>query len=214
MECIECQLMKKPDPIFDTLTPMIPPQPLTKWAIDHTFWNNSIILVMMEYATNWVKAVMVSSRKWEHIFPMLNNVINWFGAFNELISNNAKEFLGNTAKKWHLTHKTKVWPITSIRPRGNSKVKKTNGSLKKIALRKQHTNPAKNLSDLIRSAVRILNRTPNPSGYSLYFLMYGTSPPEHSPNSVPQEYTKEYISKKEDSYQRKLAKHHEAPQAR
>jgi hypothetical protein len=123
-------------------------------------------------------------------------------------------FSGNTAKGWHLTHGTKVWPTTPIRPRGNGKVEKTNGSLKRIALRKQHTNPAKNLPDLIRSAVRILNRTPNPSSYSFYFLMYGTSPPKHSPSSVPQKYTKEYTSEKKDSYQRELAKYHEAPQAR
>jgi hypothetical protein len=145
---------------------------------------------------------------------MLNNVINRFGASNELINDNAKKFSGDIAKKWHLTHETKVWPTTLIRPRGNNKIEKTNGSLKRIALREQHTNPAKNLADLIRSAVRILNRTPNPSGYSPYFLMYGTLPPEHSPSSVLQKYTKEYTSEEKDSYQKELAKYHEAPQAR
>jgi hypothetical protein len=63
MECIKYQLMKKPDPIFGTLTPTIPPQPLIRWAIDHTFWGGSIILVIVEYATNWVKAAMVPSRE-------------------------------------------------------------------------------------------------------------------------------------------------------
>jgi hypothetical protein len=103
---------------------------------------------------------------------MLTSVVNRFGASNELINNNAKKFSNNTAKGCHLKYETKMWPITPIRPRGNGKIEKTNGSLKRIALRKQHTNPAKNLPDLIRSAVRILNRTPNFNGYSPYFMIY------------------------------------------
>jgi hypothetical protein len=63
VEYIKYQLMKKPDPIFGTLTPTIPLQPLIKWAFDYTFWGGSIILVMVEYATNWVKAAIIPSRK-------------------------------------------------------------------------------------------------------------------------------------------------------
>lgn len=39
-----------------TLTPILPPQPLTRWAIDFTTVDGVNILVAVEYATHWVKA--------------------------------------------------------------------------------------------------------------------------------------------------------------
>jgi hypothetical protein len=50
-ECPSCQLMKPLDPAFPNLVPIIPPSPFIRWVIDHTFWNGSVLLIMVEYAT-------------------------------------------------------------------------------------------------------------------------------------------------------------------
>jgi hypothetical protein len=73
-ECPSCQLMKPSDPALPNLVSIIPPPPLTRWAIDHTFWNGSVLLVMVEYATGWVEAIVAPSKEWEHILPLLISV--------------------------------------------------------------------------------------------------------------------------------------------
>jgi hypothetical protein len=50
-ECPSCQLMKPLDPALPNLVPIILPPPLTRWTIDHIFWNGSVLLIMVEYAT-------------------------------------------------------------------------------------------------------------------------------------------------------------------
>jgi hypothetical protein len=62
-KCPNCQLMKPPNPALPNLVPIIPPPPLTRWAIDHTFWNGSVLLVMVEYATGWVKTIVAPNKK-------------------------------------------------------------------------------------------------------------------------------------------------------
>jgi hypothetical protein len=60
--------------------------------------------------------------------------------------------------------------------------------------------------------VKIHNRTPRPNSYSPYFLLYGTQPSNQ--HLQFETYVREPINKKNDKFQRKLAKHHEAPIAR
>jgi hypothetical protein len=62
-ECPQCQLIKRPNITLPNLVPIKPPSPLTRWAIDHTFWKESPILVMVEYATEWVKASFMPSKR-------------------------------------------------------------------------------------------------------------------------------------------------------
>jgi hypothetical protein len=99
-ECPSCQLMKPPDLAFPNLVSIIPPPPLTRWAIDHTFWNGSVLLVMVEYATGWVKAIVAPSKKWKHILLLLTSVQHRFGALRKLVSDKANKFSGNIATNW------------------------------------------------------------------------------------------------------------------
>jgi hypothetical protein len=55
--------MKPPNPALPNLVSIIPPPPLTQWAIDHTFWNSSVLLVMVKYATGWIEAIVTPSKK-------------------------------------------------------------------------------------------------------------------------------------------------------
>jgi hypothetical protein len=51
-ECPQCQLMKRPNFTFPNLASIKFFPPITRWAIDYTFWKGMLILVMIEYATS------------------------------------------------------------------------------------------------------------------------------------------------------------------
>jgi hypothetical protein len=177
-ECPQCQLMKKSDPALPNLNPILLPTPLTRWAIDHIFWKSKVILVMVEYSTFWVEAEFVPGMDWAYTFPMLTKVQNRFGSFYELVSDNANEFSESAAKEWHKQYNTKVLPIIPYRPRGNGMMEQINGEVKGTITKTHIAHPTILLQNLLQMAVNMHNRTPRPSGYSSYFLMYGTIFPD------------------------------------
>jgi hypothetical protein len=63
------------------------------------------------------------------------------------------------------------------------------------------------LPDLLQSAVNIHNRTPKPSGYSLFFLLYGITP---SDRTSPKAYIRESTEEKNMAHEREMAGYHEA----
>jgi hypothetical protein len=144
-----CQLMKPPDPALPNLVPIIPPPPLIRWAIDHTFWNGSVLLAMVEYATGWIEAIVAPNKEWEHTLLLLTFVQHRFDASRELVSDRANKFSGDTATNWQRIHGTRMLPTSSMRPRGHGKVEKINGNLKKITVRKNKNHPATSLPELL-----------------------------------------------------------------
>lgn len=214
LECPTCQLMKKPDPSLPDLQPIIPPTPLTRWAIDHTSISQSKILVAVEYATGWAEAQFVPSVQFTDTIPMIERIGTTFGYPKEWISDNAGAFNSHEAREWHQQHGSVVRPITPIRPRGNGKVEKANGDIKRIMLREHQANPTLNLPYLLQRAVTIYNRTPKPSGYSNYFLMFGTQPPQEQTQTELSEYVREPTEGEEVNFEKQLAEQHEAPTAR
>ncbi|KAI3336829.1 hypothetical protein HD806DRAFT_528415 [Xylariaceae sp. AK1471] len=58
------------------------------------------------------------------------------------------------------------------------------------------------------------NRIPKPSGYSSYFLLFGTQPPQQQPAVETSEYIRDPTEGEEIDSQRNLALNHEAPLAR
>jgi transposase InsO family protein len=166
---------------------------------------------MVKYITGWVKAEFVASKAWPHILLMLTKVQNRFGLSHELVNNNALEFNSKIAKEWHKQHNTRVLPTTPARPRGNGKVEQLNSVLKSIIIRVHLTHPDIPLADLLQSAVNIHNWTPKPSGYSLFFLLYGITPPDRT---SPEAYIRESTIKKDMAHKREMARHHEASESR
>jgi hypothetical protein len=165
----------------------------------------------MKYAISWVKAEFVPSKDWPHILPMLTRVKNRFSSLHKLISDNAQKFSGKIAKSWHKKHETRVLPIILHRLRNNGKIEQINDILKEIMLRAHLTHPDIPFADLLQNAINIHNRTPKSSGYSPYFLLYGTTPPDRTSHEA---YTKENTPKEQDEFEKELAKHHEAPAAK
>lgn len=137
--------MKKPDPTLPTLTLIVPPQPLTRWAIDFTSIDSVPILVAVEYATGWVEAEITPDQTFSSTIPLLIRIHNTFGAPREWISDNAGCFDGTEAKAWHVRHGSRVFPVTPLRPRGNGKVKKVNHLLKAPVLREWLEHPNRDI---------------------------------------------------------------------
>jgi len=216
-ECPECQLMKKPDPALPDLNPITPPAPLTRWAIDFTTVGGVPILVAVEYATGWVEAEVTPDMTFNSTIPLMTRIVDTFGAPREWISDNAGCFTGEQASAWHRQHGSKVLPVTPARPRANGKVEKVNGDLKHTIVREWNTNPTRAINVSVRRAVMLYNRTPKPSGYSPYFLLFGTTPPSQSDVTSTLSFTsyiRDPTDQEEAEFERELVKQHEAPLAR
>jgi hypothetical protein len=91
---------------------------------------------------------------------------NRFSSPYELISDNAREFSGDTAKRWHRQHGTRVLSTISVKPRGNGKIEQINGILKGIITRVHLAYPDIPFPDLLQTAVNIHNCISRPSGFS------------------------------------------------
>lgn len=211
-ECKECQLMKTPNPALPDLNPIAPPAPLTRWAIDFTSVDGVPILVAIEYVTGWVETEVTPDQRFESTLPLLERIVDTFGTPNEWISDNAGCFAGEAALAWHHQHGSKLRPVTPVRPRGNGKVEKANGDLKRVILREWLANPNRDIKASVRRATMLYNRIPKSSGYSPYFLLFGTLPPPKREPYVA--YTREPTEQEEDDFARQLVKEHEAPLAR
>ncbi|CAJ2504192.1 Uu.00g115860.m01.CDS01 [Anthostomella pinea] len=214
IECPHCQLMKRPDPSLPNLQPIRPPPLLTRWAIDHTFFDGIPILVAIEYATGWIEADVVTSAGFEHARPSMEKICNTFGSPSEWISDNAQACTGKEAKQWHKDHGSVVKPTTPARPRGNGKVEQANGNIKSQMYCEALVNPTERPAILLQRALNTLRRTTRPSGYSTYFLMFGTQPPSHLAAHEVVEYTSEFTEEEEQQAERFLAQNHRAPLAR
>lgn len=139
-------------------------------------------------------------------------IIHNFGAPKQLISDNAGCFSGVEAQQFHQRYGIKVTHTTPMRPQSNGKVEQANGVLKAILVRTLLDNPQISFNYALSHAVTTYNRRIAPSGYSPYFLLFGTQPPEEE--SAYPEYTREATIQEESDWARELIKSHPAPIAR
>lgn len=217
LECRSCQLMKKPDATLPDLTPIPPPPPLTRWAIDFTTVDSVPLLVAVEYATGWVEAELTANQTFSATVPLLQRIHDTFGTPREWVSDNAGCFNGEEAKAWHRRHGSHVFPVTPSRPRGNGKVERVNGALKHTIVREWLAHPQREMGVSVRRAVALYNRTPKPSGYSPFFLLFGTTPPtqrDASSTASVAAYVRDPTDQEESAFDKELVQHHEAPIAR
>lgn len=135
------------------------------------------ILVAIEYATGWTEVEQTKGQSFTDTKPLLEKICHTFGLPLEWISDNAVCFRCPDAMLWHEQHNSKLMPVTPLRPRGNGKVEKANGDIKRLLIREWEANPDTRNKGLLARVVSIKNRTPGPSGYSPYFLLFGTQPP-------------------------------------
>ncbi|KAI1008167.1 hypothetical protein K3495_g76 [Podosphaera aphanis] len=101
-----------------------------------------------------------------------------------------------------------------MRPRENGKVEKANGDIKRPLAREFFADPTIDTKQLLPRVIAIKNHTPGPSGYSLYFLLFGTqSTNQQFTNSAFATYTRDPMEE-ETRFAQKLVQNHEAPIAR
>ncbi|KAI0995043.1 hypothetical protein K3495_g13137 [Podosphaera aphanis] len=210
--CKSCQLMKPPDPTLPDLQPLLPAPPLTRWGIDHTQLGSYYILNAIEYSTGWLESRFVNTTNFDDTIPLLSYIISVFGAPREIISDNAGCFMGTAATNFKSRHKIISRPITPSRPRGNGKVEQANGVLKGILTQIFLENPKMPFIDALTRAVVIYNRRVGPSGYSPYFLLFGTRPPGQQITFMA--YTRDPTPEEDQAWAQELARQHAAPIAR
>ncbi|KAI0993835.1 hypothetical protein K3495_g14349, partial [Podosphaera aphanis] len=210
--CRSCQLMKPPDPSLPDLKPLSPAPPLTRWGIDHTQIGSKYILNAIEYGTGWLESRFVGSTSFSDTIPLLEFIINTFGAPREIISDNAGCFTGVEARQFKKQYNIRTSPVTPARPRGNGKVEQANGVLKGILTRIFMEFPQTPLNKALARAVQIYNRRIGPTEYSPYFLLFGTQPPELQHTYAA--YTRDPTPEEDCAWADELAKLHAAPIAR
>ncbi|KAI1004357.1 hypothetical protein K3495_g3855 [Podosphaera aphanis] len=210
--CRSCQLMKPPDPSLPDLKPLSPAPPLTRWGIDHTQIGSKYILNAVEYGTGWLESRFVGSTSFSDTIPLLEFIINTFGAPREIISDNAGCFTGVEARQFKKHNNIRTSLVTPARPRGNGKVEQANGVLKGILTRIFMEFPQTPLNKALARAVQIYNRRTGPTEYSPYFLLFGTQPPELQHTYAA--YTRDPTPEEDCACADELAKLHAAPIAR
>ena len=134
------------------------------------------------------------------------HIIHCFGAPKQFISDNAGSFSGHEALQFYAQHGIRVTHTTPMRPQGNGKVDKANGVLKAILARILLDGPQTPLTYIFPRAVTIYNRHVSPNGYSPYFLLFGTLPPDEE--YVYPEYTREATINEENDWAEELVKTH------
>ena len=211
--CPYCQLMKRPDPTPQHLTPISPPPPLQRWAIDHTGpiagWQ---MLNAIEYVTGWAESTWVADTTSQTTVNQLERIRQRFGPMRELVSDNAGAFRGPETDAWRARHGVRLLPATPAHPRTNGRVERYNGIIKNILAKLALDDPTMSTLQLLHQAVYIYNRRPGQHGYSPYFLMYGVQPPSE-PSEITQ-YVREPTQEEEAAFARELVQQGHAQQER
>ncbi|KAI0994299.1 hypothetical protein K3495_g13883 [Podosphaera aphanis] len=204
--------MKPPDPSLGNLTPLQPAPPLTRWGIDHTQVGPKVLLNAIEYATGWLESRLVPNANFANTVPLLLHIIQTFGTPKQVISDNAGCFSGIEAQTFQTAHNLSFTRTTPARPRSNGKVEQANGVLKSILIRILLDNTTLELSQALAQAVMMFNRRVSSNGYSPYFLLFGTQPPEEE--LAYTNYEREATEQEEREWAEELARSHAAPIAR
>ncbi|KAI0991794.1 hypothetical protein K3495_g16393, partial [Podosphaera aphanis] len=164
------------------------------------------------YSTGWLESRFVDTTNFANTQPLLEFIINVFGAPKEIISDNAGCFTGVEAMEFKRRYNIISRPITPSRPRGNGKVEQANGVLKGILTRMFMENTQTPLNDALVHASTIYNRRVGPSRYSPYFLLFGTQPPQQQLTFTA--YCRDPTPEEDRIWTQELAKRHPAPIAR
>ncbi|KHJ35256.1 putative tkp3 protein [Erysiphe necator] len=166
-----------------------------------------ILTILLKH--NALESWIVQSTNFEDTIPLLLFIIYTFGAPKQIISDNAICFTGVEARRFQQSNSLKFTHTTPARPQGNGKVKQANGILKGIFSRTILENKHTPLQESLARAVSIFNRRMSPAGYSPYFLLFGTQPPEEE--QIYPMYTRESTEQEEADWSEELVKIHVTP---
>jgi hypothetical protein len=205
--CVQCELMRKPDPTPQDLTPIQPAEPLTRWAIDHTGpIANRLLLNTIEYVTGWAEGYWVRDSSGTATVEVLEAIRKRFGPIRELISDNAGAFRCAETNAWRTKHNITLKPTSPAHPRTNGRIERFNGIIKTILAKLALDNRNIPIYNLLPKALYIYNRRPGLHGYSPYFLLYGVNPLQEQQESQFGTYIREPTEAEEAAFARELAK--------
>lgn len=213
--CKNCQLMQRPDPTLGYFQPITPAPPLTRWGIDFTgplFGLN--LLNAIEYTTGWLSSAWTTGLSFQDTIPLTDRMKYQFGSPKELISDNALCFQSKESLEHHGKNGTKVHRTTPYRPRANGKVEQANGKIKAIIIKLVMDQPGLPMQEYLDRAVYIYNRIKGPSGYSPYFLLYGTKPPDEQQVNYYSPYQREPTPQEETLWTEEYVRMHEVSDVR
>lgn len=138
----------------------------------------TISLNVVEYATGWLESRIVSNSNFSTSVPLFLHIFHTFGIPKQIISDDANCFRRDETKQFQ-RHYRFIWSHkTPARPQRNGKVEQANGILKGILIRIILDICENLLGAVLASAITLYNRRVSPSRHSLYFLLFGTQPPE------------------------------------
>jgi hypothetical protein len=205
--------MRKPDPTPHHLTPITPPIPLTRWAVDHTGpLDGFYLLNAIEYATGWAESSWVADQSAVTTNGFLEGLRLRFGPIREIISDNGTAFVNTLIGSWLQRHGIKHLRTSPIYPRTNGRVERFNGVLKEIIQKLRLEEPTMPRNSLLSRALHIYNRRPGTHGYSPYFLLHGCS--ERSTGAPQAQYVREPTDEEETAFAHELAREHAAADPR
>ena len=202
--CAHCQLMRKPDPTLQELTPVPPAQPLARWGIDHTTFDKTPMFNAIDYATGWAESAFVPNMTATTTIGHLALLNNRFGPIRELIADNAQAYVGQEMTAWLRKSQVVMKNSTPAHPRTNGRIERYNGIIKAILARLVLDNPGQSLIYLLMRATHIYNRRPGPHGYSPYQLLYGVVPRRDTVADKHLPYAREFTEQEDATFVREL----------
>jgi len=204
--CAHCQLMRKPDPTLQELTPVPPAEPLARWGFDHTSYNKQPMLNMIDYATGWAESCFVVDMTAPTTIAVLTLLNLRFGPIRELITDNAQAFVGIEMAAWLRKNGIRMINSTPAYPRTNGRVERYNGMIKNILARMSLDQPAVPVNALLLQAVHLYNRRPGSHGFSPYHLLYGVLPKRDTVADKHLPYTREFTTEEDATFVEELVR--------
>ena len=177
--CHKCQLFRsKPYPKYeeDIATPS--EAPFVRVGLDlieplrTTRRNNSFIVVLVDYFTEWVEAKPLSRIESSDIIEFLTDVFSRHGIPEILITDNGPQFVSSQTKGFLDIYNIYIHPATTYHPETNGKVENRNKEIGKyLRLLSQEE---KDWDELLHAALWALRTAKNEkTGFSSFELLYG-----------------------------------------
>ncbi|KAI1001894.1 hypothetical protein K3495_g6309 [Podosphaera aphanis] len=142
---------------------------------------SSYLCIAIEYVTSLGIALLIKSTDTSGVIASFNLISISFGPPKQLIVDNGSAFVSVELKNYLNNYGTSLHPTKPYRPMANGKVEKFNGILKQIFLSvSNHPDYTKqSISAILSKSLQIYNRRQSYTGYSPYFLAFGSTSDEN-----------------------------------
>ena len=202
--CSACVLNQ---PLHDDqpLQPLeLPPRPWTKLGIDIVGpIENSYVLTLIDYYTSFPEAVVINDVSSATVIKELTLIFARFGYPLEIVSDNAKTFVGNLFESFLTTCGIKHIRASPYYPRSNGKIERFHRYLKK-AFRAAESEGKKWREELSKILLAYRSTPHRASGETPAMLMFGRDIRTKLPGLIDKEERTKDIQKHHREYKDKM----------